>query len=531
MQATNTTYDMVIIGGGCVGSGIALDATLRGYTVLLLEQDDFASGASSKSSKLVHGGIRYLEKAIKQMDKSHYDLVKEAINERAIFLNNAPNWAKKLKINIPIYSYLKLIYTYFGLFIYKLMAKNRSFWKNSFMAKVKAVLLFPNIKQENLKGFLSFYDGTFLDSKMVISLLQTAVLKGAIVKNYCEVNEFLYDEHHKISGVKYFDKIQNKSCEINSKVVVNATGANGDTLRRKDDKNATEILALSSGIHIVVSKEYLPSNEGILIPNTRDGRVIFILPYMNYCLIGTTDNKTLYEANPKPQEQEIEYLLTEVNNYFEKPLSKADILSSWSGIRPLINSHKKQTEQMVREHLILKSKNDLISILGGKWTTYRKMAEDLVNFLIKNQLLKKQKKCETKQYKLFGNEGNIKELETLLCVYAISEKTKQSLKTLYGTSCIKVLNFANKTDDFELIHPHLPYLKVEIAYCIKEEFVKKPIDFLARRVGICFLDKKLALDCVDGVCEEMGKILFWDEARVKKEKIECKESIFNYSLH
>jgi glycerol-3-phosphate dehydrogenase len=531
MQATNTTYDMVIIGGGCVGSGITLDATLRGYKVLLLEQNDFASGASSKSSKLVHGGVRYLEKAIKQMDKPHYDLVKEAINERAIFLNNAPNWAKKLKINIPIYSYLKLIYTYLGIFIYKLMSKKQSLGKNSFMDKIKSVLFFPNIKQENLKGFLSFYDGTFLDSRMVISLLQTAVSKGAIVKNYCEVDEFLYDGHNKISGVRYFDKIQNKSREVKAKVVVNATGANVDNLRRKDDKNAKEILALSSGIHLVVSKEYLPSNEGILIPNTRDGRVVFILPYMNYCLIGTTDNKTVYKENPKPQEQEIEYLLTEVNNYFEKPLNKADILSSWSGIRPLINSHKKQTEQMVREHLILKSKHDLISIVGGKWTTYRKMAEDLIDFLIKNQFLEQQKKCETKKYKLFGNDGDVKEIEKLLCFYGISEKTKQSLKTLYGTSCIKVLNFANKTDDFELIHPNLPYLKVEIAYCIKEEFVKKPIDFLARRVGICFLDKKLARDCVNVVCEEMGKILCWDEKKVEKEKMECKEFVHTYSLH
>ena len=215
---------------------------------------------------------------------------------------------------------------------------------------------------------------------MIISLLKTAVLNGAIVKNYCEVNEFLYDVDNKISGVKYFDKIQNKNYEINAKVVINASGANVDNLRLKDDEIANEILALSSGIHIVVSKEFLSSNEGILLPNTSDGRIIFILPYMNYCLIGTSDNKTTYEENPKAQEQEIEYLLKEVNNYFEKHLTKEDILSSWSGIRPLVKSDKSSTEQMVREHIILKSKNDLISIAGGKWTTYRKMAEYLVSF-------------------------------------------------------------------------------------------------------------------------------------------------------
>ena len=527
MQLTNEKVDIVIIGGGCVGSGIALDATLRGYSVILLEKNDFASGASSKSSKLVHGGIRYLEKAIKQMDKAQYDLVKEGIKERSIFLKNASNIAKKLKINIPIYSYLKLIYTYFGLLIYKLMAKNKSLGKNSFVNKVVSILFSPNIKQENLKGFLSFYDGSFLDFRMIISLLQTAVSKGAIVKNYCEVNEFLYDVNNKISGVKYFDKIKNKNYEINAKVVINASGANVDNLRLKDDESTNEILALSSGIHIVVSKEFLSSNEGILLPNTSDGRVIFILPYMDYCLIGTSDNKTVYEENPKAQEQEIEYLLKEVNNYFEKHLTKEDILSSWSGIRPLVKSDKSSTEQMVREHIILKSKNDLISIAGGKWTTYRKMAEDLVSFLIKNKLLEKQKKCETKRTKLFGND-DIKELEKLISFYPISKKTKNSLKTLYGSSCIKVLNLANETDNFELINPNLPYLKAEIEYCIKEEFVEKPIDFLARRVGLCFLDKKLALSCVDVVCEEMGKILFWDEKRVEKEKFECKENINNY---
>ena len=527
MQLTNEKVDIVIIGGGCVGGGIALDATLRGYSVILLEKNDFASGASSKSSKLVHGGIRYLEKAIKQMDKAQYDLVKEGIKERSIFLKNASNIAKKLKINIPIYSYLKLIYTYFGLLIYKLMAKNKSLGKNSFVNKVVSILISLNIKQENLKGFLSFYDGSFLDFRMIISLLQTAVSKGAIVKNYCEVNEFLYDVNNKISGVKYFDKIQNKNYEINAKVVINASGANVDNLRLKDDESANEILALSSGIHIVVSKEFLSSNEGILLPNTSDGRIIFILPYMNYCLIGTSDNKTTYAENLKAQEQEIEYLLKEVNNYFEKHLTKEDILSSWSGIRPLVKSDKSSTEQMVREHIILKSKNDLISIAGGKWTTYRKMAEDLVSFLIKNKLLEKQKKCETKRTKLFGND-DIKELEKLISFYPISKKTKNSLKTLYGSSCIKVLNLANETDNFELINPNLPYLKAEIEYCIKEEFVEKPIDFLARRVGLCFLDKKLALSCVDVVCEEMGKILFWDEKRVEKEKFESKENINNY---
>ncbi|MDD2896964.1 MAG: glycerol-3-phosphate dehydrogenase/oxidase [Aliarcobacter sp.] len=528
MELNNEKYDIVIIGGGCVGSGIVLDATLRGYKVILLEKNDFASGASSKSSKLVHGGVRYLEKAIKEFDLAQYNLVKEGLSERAIFLRNAPNISKKLKINIPIYSYLNLLYTYIGLLFYKLIAKHKSLGKNSFVNKVVSILFSPNIKQENLKGFLSFYDGSFLDSRMIISLLQSAVLKGAVVKNYCEVNEFLYDENNKISGVRYFDKIQNETYEIKAKVVVNASGANVDNLRILDDKDSNEILALSSGIHIVVSKEFLKAEEGILIPNTSDKRVIFILPYMNHCLIGTTDNKTIYEENPKVKEQEIEYLLKEVNNYFEKHLTKEDILSSWSGIRPLVkNENKSETQEIVREHLITKSKTNLVSIVGGKWTTYRKMSEDLLNFLIKNSFLEKQKKCETKKYKLFGNDGDIKELEKLMSFYPISKKTKESLITLYGTACTKVLTLANENKNFELINENLPYLKAEILYCINYEFVKKPIDFLSRRVGLCFIDKKQSLSCVNVVCVEMGKILFWDEEQILKEQIECTEHINN----
>ena len=529
MKSDLINYDIIIIGGGCVGSGIALDSTLRGYKVLLLEKNDFASGASSKSSKLIHGGVRYLEKAIKELDGSQYNLVIEGLEERFYFLKNAPYFSKKLKINIPIYSYLNLIYTFFGTFIYKLIAKNKSLGKNHFLNKVVSKLLFSNIKQENLKGIMSFYDGTFLDFKMVISLLQTAFQNGAVVKNYCEVIEFLYDENNKISGVKYFDKIENKSYEINSKVIINATGANTDNMRILDDKDSKEILALSSGIHIVVSKDIFNINEGILIPNTSDGRVIFILPYLNHFLIGTTDNKTIYEENPKVKNQEIDYLLNEINKYFEKSIKKEDILSSWSGIRPLVkNENKNETQQLVREHIITTSKNGLITIAGGKWTTYRKMAEKLVDFLVDVKHLEKQKDCETKKHKLFGNSSNEIELDKLMNFYPISKATKESLKTLYGSSCTQILNIANEKDDFELINPNLPYLKAEIAYCITYEFVKKPIDFLSRRIGLCYVNKKSALDCVDIVCEEMGNLLSWDDELIQKEKVECKDYIYNF---
>ena len=529
MQLSEEKYDIVIIGGGAVGSGILLDATLRGYKAILLEKNDFASGSSSKSSKLIHGGVRYLEKAVKNLDKDQYNLVKEALEERYIFLENSSFLSKKIKINIPVFSYLNLFYTWIGLFFYKLISGRKNIGNNSFVNKVLSSLYFSNLKKENLKGCLSFYDGSFLDSKMIITLLQAAIKEGAIAKNYCEVSQFLYYDNHKISGVKYFDKNENKSFEINCSCVINATGANVDNIRVLDDRDSKKILALSSGIHIVVSKDFLFSNEALLIPNTSDGRIIFILPYLNHCLIGTTDNPCTYDENIKAKDEEIQYLLDEVNKYFIKALERKDILSSWSGIRPLVkNDDKNKTEQIVREHIISISKNGLVSIAGGKWTTYRKMAEDMMDFLLEENYLEKRKECQTKNYKLSSNEIKYSKLEKLISFYPITQDTKQSLITLYGNNATIVLNIANELNSFELIHQNLPYLKAEIIYCLEYEFVKKPIDFLSRRLGICFINKNAAIDCVETVCSEMGKLFNWNDKKIENEIYECKEFIYKY---
>jgi glycerol-3-phosphate dehydrogenase len=527
MQLNQKNYDIVIIGGGAVGSGILLDATLRGYKAILLEKNDFASGSSSKSSKLVHGGVRYLEKAIKDLDKAQYDLVKEGLEERYVFLKNASLLSKKIKINIPIFSYINFFYTWIGLLLYKIIAGKKNIGNNSFINNVLSSLYFSNLKKKSLKGCLSFYDGSFLDSKMVIALIQSSVKEGAIAKNYCEVIEFLYYENQKISGVRYFDKTENKTYEIGCSCIINATGANVDNMRVLDDKDSKEILALSSGVHIVISKDFLFSDEALLIPNTSDGRIIFILPYLNHCLIGTTDNKCIYDENINAKDEEIEYLLNEVNKYFIKSLKKDDILSAWSGIRPLIKSNtKNKTEQIVREYVIKISKNGLVSIAGGKWTTYRKMAEDLMDFLFEKNYLEKRKTCQTKHYKLFSNDIKYSKLEKLISFYPITQETKQSLITLYGNSATIVLNIANELNNFELINEKLPYLKAEIIYCLEYEFVKKPIDFLVRRTGLCFINKKAALDCVETVCSEMGKLYNWENEKIKDEIKECKDYIY-----
>jgi len=528
INSRDENYDIVVIGGGAVGSYIALDATLRGYKILLLEKDDFGSKASSKSSKLVHGGVRYLEKAIKEFDKSQYNLVLEGLKERAIFLKNNSNFSKRLNINIPSYSYLSLLKTYIGLYIYRLISGKNNLGKNHFLNKVVSSLLFRNLKIDALKGCVSFYDGSFLDFKVVISLLQTAKQNKAEVKNYCEVVDFIYDKNQKIKGLNYLDKIKNEIICVFSQVVVNATGANVDNMRLIDDKFAKEILTLSSGIHIVISKEFLGIEQAILIRNTIDKRVIFVLPYLNHCLIGTTDNKTVYEENPKVRDFEIEYLLNEVNIYFKKSIKKDDILSSWSGIRPLIKSNKELTQAINREHSIFTSNSNLVSIAGGKWTTSRKMAEDLIDFLIKDRFLEEKEPCKTQKFRLEGNFQKKELLKNLCSFYPISKQTKESLITLYGDNAIKILTLANELKNFELINKELPFLIVEIDYCIKYEFVKKAVDFLCRRVGLCFVNKKDALNCVDEVCKRMGENLSWNEEKIQEDKKECKDYINNY---
>ena len=457
---------------------------------------------------------------------NQFDLVKEGLAERAIFLNNAPHLAKSLKLNTPVYSWKEAFYISAGLFLYKLISFSKSIGSNAFLNKDKISKLESNIKQKNLKGAVSFYDGRFLDSRMVIALLQTAQSFHTTLKNYSEVTNFIYDEDNKLSGVKFYDKITRTKHQIKAKCIINASGANIDNIRLLDDKKAEEILSLSSGIHIVIDKKFLPSQEGILIPKTSDGRVVFILPYLGQCMIGTTDNEVKYSVNLKALDEVVEYLISHVNEYMEKNIEKSDVLSSWSGIRPLVkNNNKSSTQNVVREHLISKSKNGLISIAGGKWTTYRKMSEQVVDFAIKNDFLNKKQNCKTKSLKVIGSHMNLDAIAEVLDSYEFSNETKESLITFYGDKAIEVANLAKKINKYELINKDLPFIKAEVIYTIEYEFVKKPIDFLARRISLCFIDKAKALSCVKEVCLLMANEFNWSEEEITKHIDETNKEI------
>ncbi len=516
----NKNYDIIIIGGGATGSGIALDAASRGLETLLLEKNDFAEGTSSRSTKLVHGGVRYLEKAIKQLNKDQFNLVKEGLKERSRLLKNAPHLCSKLTLITPIYKWWELPYMFVGLSLYDFVSGTKGLGRSGIVSRTKMLDKFPVIKKDGLVGGVKYYDGSFNDSRLTISLLQTAKKQGADCRNYCEVTGFKYDDNEKIIGVEVFDKVNNEKMTFEGTSIINAAGIFADKVNELDEQKAKKMLDLSSGIHIILDKKYLPSNEGLMIPKTEDGRVLFILPWMGKCLVGTTDDPTSLSEHPEVKENDVEYILRHLEIYFDLKIDKSEILAQWCGIRPLVAPDENaDTSSIVREHEIRENKSGLISIIGGKWTTYRKMAEQLVDFVYKTQN-KNKEKCKTKKMKLIGSKK--------LNLEYISEKidfdTNEYLLSQYGDRIDAVLS---SVENIEYLKEGEPYTNAEVIYTIKEEFVKKPMDYLVRRCNVALLDKNVSLEILDGIIQIMKTELIWDEEKTKKEKEEALELLNN----
>ncbi len=492
------SYDLIIIGGGATGSGIALDATLRGLNCLVLEQNDFSQGTSSRSTKLVHGGVRYLEAAIKNFDLAQFKLVKEGLKERYRLLDNASFLAKPMSLITPLYKYYEIPYIYIGLSIYDFISGKKTLGRSSILSKKNIIKNFPYVKKEGLKGGVKYYDGTFNDSRMVISLLQTAKEVGCDIFNYKKVTGFLYNNNI-INGVKVEDKFTNKIIEISSKYVINATGVFGDNIRKMDDKTAREILKTSSGLHIIIDKKFLPNDSGVMIPKTQDGRVLFILPYRGKCLVGTTDENATVSEKPEVEEKDIDYILMHLTIYFDINISKKDILSSWVGLRPLvIGNTSENTKEIVREHFVEVSRSNLISIVGGKWTTYRKMAEDTLDTLIQHNQQLSLKKCKTKKYKLIGNQLDTKEFKIKLDNLNLEEDLKTYLLETYGDQIIKVSSYIEKIG-YHKLHPNYLISTAEVYYCIDHEFVQTANDFLIRRINLGLIDNQASKQCLEEV--------------------------------
>ena len=339
-QLKENSFDILVIGGGATGAGVALDAATRGLKVALVERDDFASGTSSKSTKLIHGGVRYLEQAVKGLDKGQLHLVKDALKERAVLLKNAPHLTRPLALLTPLYKRFEKPYYRVGLKMYDWLAGKANLFPSKGVNAKKALELFPMLKSTDLKGGVIYADGQFDDARMNVAIAMTAIEQGAVLANHVEVIELLKGDG-KICGAHVRDLFSGEEFSIHAQVVINATGPFVDAIRKLDDPKIPSMLKASSGIHIVLDKKFSPPDTGLLIPKTEDGRVLFLLPWLNHTLVGTTDNPAKIEVNPKASEEDIEYILRHIKLYFDMPVDRSDVLAAWSGLRPLVSNPKK----------------------------------------------------------------------------------------------------------------------------------------------------------------------------------------------
>src|SRR3989475_1267704 len=367
-------WDMIIVGGGATGVGIAIDAASRGYDVLLLEQSDFGKGTSSRSTKLAHGGVRYLE-------QGNIGLVMEALKERGLLLQNAPHLVRDLAFIVPNYDWWEAPFYGLGLKLYQLLAGKYGFGTSRILTREETLELLPTLKTEGLRGGAVYYDGQFDDARLLIHMVFTAFEQGATLLNYVEVTGLTKDSQEFVDGIVARDVESGEELRASAKVVINATGAFSDRLRRAAEPSASPMIMPSQGIHLVFGPEFLQAESAIMVPHTSDGRVLFAIPWHGHTLVGTTDTPITDAAlEPVATEQEIEFVLATAGQYLVKAPTRNDVLSVFAGIRPLVRaSSVANTAALSRDHVIHIDSSGLMTIGGGKWTTYRHMAEDCVD--------------------------------------------------------------------------------------------------------------------------------------------------------
>lgn len=489
-------WDFIIIGGGATGVGCAVDAASRGFDVLLLEQVDFGKGTSSRSTKLVHGGVRYLA-------QGNLALVREALKERGILLKNAAHLVKIQSFIVPCYSRWQKFFYGAGLKIYNLLAGKYNLGKSRILSKKETLEKIPNIKKESLRGGVVYFDGQFDDARLLIDLVKTAVEKNAVVLNYAPVFE-LTKSGNKISGVKFRDAENGEIYTAKANVVINATGAFCDAIRKMSSENAAKIIAPSQGIHLVFDKEFLPSDAALMIPKTSDGRVLFAIPWNGKTLIGTTDTPIdKAEIEPKAFEPEIEFVLQTAGNYLQNSPKREDVKSVFVGIRPLVKAaNAKNTAALSRDYTIEIDSANLLTIAGGKWTTYRRMAEDAINRAIEVTNLP-EKKSMTKELKIHG-------------FYEDSEKFGDL--AIYGADAKKIKKLIEENSHLaEKLHTDLPYLVAEIVWAIRFEMAQTVEDILARRTRSLFLNAQAAIEIAPRVAEIMARETGKDENWIERQ--------------
>jgi len=504
-------WDMIVVGGGATGVGVAIDAASRGYDVLLLEQSDFGKGTSSRSTKLAHGGVRYLE-------QGNIGLVMEALKERGLLLQNAPHLVRDLAFVVPNYDWWEAPFYGLGLKLYQLLAGKYGFGASRILSREETLEHLPTLKTEGLRGGAAYYDGQFDDARLLIHMVATAFEQGATLLNYVEVIGLTKDAQGFVNGVGARDVETGNEFRAAAKVVVNATGAFSDLLRVKAEPDASPMIVPSQGIHLVFDSSFLQADSAILVPHTSDGRVLFAIPWHGHTLVGTTDTPIAAATlEPVAMEQEIEFVLATAGQYLTKAPTRGDVLSVFAGIRPLVRATGvASTASLSRDHVINIDRSGLVTICGGKWTTYRHMAEDCVDQAATLAQLP-EKPCVTHHLHIHGFHEAANEFGAL---------------AVYGTDAYEIRKLIEADAGLgEPLHQALPYVKAEVVWATRCEMARTVEDILARRTRALFLNSRAALEMAPAVADLMASDMGWDESTRAKQLSAFQAVASKYVLH
>ena len=514
-RADGKAFDVLVVGGGATGLGVAVDAASRGYSTCLVEAYDFAKGTSSRSTKLVHGGVRYLE----QLDIA---LVMEALHERGLMHQNAPHLVHDLAFLVPRYTWWEGPFYGAGLKMYDVLAGKRNLAKSRFLSHDETTAAIPNVAREGLLGSIEYHDGQFDDARMALALARTAADHGAVVLNQVRVSGLLKDSSGAICGVAATDVESGRSLTMRATVVVNACGIFSDELRLIDDGTTARMIEPAQGVHLVFDRSLQPSNRAIMVPHTDDGRVLFVIPWHERIVVGTTDKlMKRAELEPRALPEEIEFILRNAGRYLEREPTRADVRAVYAGMRPLVHESgvESATKSISRSHKVVVSASGMVSIMGGKWTTYRRMAEDTMSRVIDVGQLDR-RKCETESLRVHG----------WLARDDAATPSEDWLR-VYGSDAVSVRGVCAEQPAWNRpMHPRLPYALGVTAYAVRYEMARSTEDVLARRTRALLLDAAAASECADHVSAIVSKELGRDSAWAAQDAATFRALALGYQL-
>ena len=508
-------FDLCVIGGGATGAASALDAQLRGIRTVLVEAGDFAGATSSAATKIIHGGVRYLEEAIKGADVQEYHVLVRALHERVRMLENAPHLTRILEFLVPSYKWIDVAYLDIGLKIYDWLAGPGRISPSKFLSLEETLKRMPGLNQKGLIGGVAYADGQFDDARYNMMLVQSFTMAGGNAMNHARVTDFRRDADRKLSGVVVKDQLTGQTFTLDANVIVNATGPVSDFIRQMATPGVGKRMRPSKGAHILLPMEVFPTNDALLIPKTEDGRVLFAVPWNGRLLVGTTDEEVSPEAELLVTKEDVEYMLRQLNQYLARPVTPDEIVSGFAGARPLVGSESEgDTKKLARDDVIeVDPASGLISIMGGKWTTHRAMAEDTIS-RVQQALGVTPTDSLTRNHVLYGGEGFTDDYsEKLGHQHGLSEVTARHLTSKFGTAAEKVLAVAR--EDTKLLQPIIadfPALHAEVVYAVRFEMAATIEDVLARRIGMQLHSWRDAMDAAPVVGSLMAAELHWDDA-------------------